>query len=537
MLKRLFATLGICLVLTLIPSAGTFAQEPDPADQVKSFLTAKGYTVVEVDYYPDEQGKPRPEVVYALMEAVSGNLDSAEIASQVVLGFHALRRYFPRADTLMSVLTYRKYAIFFSTPSATFDKFAKAEIGSNAFWNNVRGQVRIYDLVKKSYIDEKDFTSNNQTDKGFGSTPPNPVPTPVPTAPLKGAHLRLEPSTTYLPADDKTSVTLIAALLDANFVPLVGQALGFSYEAAGQDAQSLGTQATDVNGTARAQAKGPPNTDSLLLRVSTEALNSQVPIVVGPPVTAKMEQVDAVVEGLTKQGYADVEANFVSRTGPTGETINTGIASMRMASQTLDRAFYSQLSRAFGTLRTVFAKSNQLVVILVYRKEGQDWLLYWRAQTANWDQFVAGKIGENDFWRYLEYPGAYDEDGNRLDDKNFMDKNFGAGGGGKEARVTRALESTMKKETWGDQWRGQEFVILPGSYADTFTLTELSGNATAVQIFQSPEFRAPFLEFKRGDNPDVLKKWRLGQGQYLFAIVATSAPAAARMTYVEHLPQ
>ena len=527
--------LWLCLVLVLISTRAVFAQEPDPADQVKSFLTAKGYTVTEADYYPDTQGKPRPEVVYVLMEAVSGNLDSADMAAQVILGFHALRKYFPRAETLMSVLTYKKYAIFFSTSSVTFDKFAQGQVRSDVFWNDVRSKVQIYDLVRKAFTDEKDFKSNNQIGKDFGTNPPNPVPTPAPTFP-KGALLRLEPSTTYLPADDNTTVTLIATLLDANYAPLVGRTLDFSYEAAGQATQSLGTPVTDANGTARAQVKAPPDADSLLLRVSTEALNNQISIVVGPPVTTKADQVDAVIEGLTRQGYADVEANFVSRTSPTGEVIHTGIVAMRMASQTLDRTFYSQLSRGFGTLRTVFPKSNQLLVILIFRADGQEWYLYWKAQMAYWDQFVAGKMSENDFWRYLEYVGAYDEDGNRIDDKNFMDKNFGAGGSGKEARVTRTLESTIKKETWGNQWRGQEFVILPGSFADTFTLVEMSENATAIRIFKSTEFRSPILDFKRGDNPDTLKKWRLGQGQYLF-VIAPTAPASARMTYVEHLPQ
>ncbi len=533
--RHLLMALGFCLVLVLIATPSVAAQEPDPADQVKSFLTAKGYTVTEVDYYPDSQGKPRPEVVYVLMDAVSGNLDSTDTAAQVVLGFHALRKYFPRAETLMAVLTYKKYAIFFSTSRTTFDQFVRGEIRSDAFWYGVRGKVQIYDLVRKAFTDEKDFKSNNQTGKDFGTTPPNPAPTPAPT-PLKGAVLRLEPSTTYLPADDKTTVTLIATLLDSNYAPLVGRALDFSYEAAGQEARLLGTSVTDANGTARAQVKAPPDTDSLLLRVSTETLNSQVSIVVGTPVTTKAEQVDAIIEGLTKQGYAEVDANYISRTSATGEVTNIAIVAMRMASQTLDRTFYSQLTRGFGTLRTVLPKSDQLIAILSYRTEGQDWYLYWKAQTAHWDQFIAGKISENDFWRYLEYIGAYDEDDNRIDDKNFIDKNFGAGGSGKEARVTRTLESTLKRETWGDQWRGQEFVILPGSYADTFTLGELSDNATAIQIFQSPEFRTPILEYKRGDSPDMLKKWRLGQGQYLFAIVAPTAPATARMTYVEHLP-
>lgn len=536
MRQHLGTALGICLVLILISTRAVSAQEPDPADQVKSFLTAKGYSVIEVDYYPDAQGKPRPEVVYVLMNAVSGNLDSADTIAQVVLGLHALRKYFPRAETLMVVLNYGRYSIFFSTWNTTFDQFTQGEIRSDVFWRGVRSKIRIYDWVKKAYTDEKDFKSNNQAGKDFGTTPPNPVPPPVPT-PSKDIVLRLEPSTTYLPADDKTNVTLIATLLDANYAPLVGHTLNFSYQATGQDTRSLGTPATDSNGTARTQIKAPLDTDALLLRVSTQVLNSQVSISVGPPVTAKAERVDAVIEGLTKQGYAVVDADFISRTSATGEVTNTAFVVMRMASQTLDRTFYSQLSRGLGTLRTSFPTSDRLVVILIYRTKEQDWYLYWRAQTSHWDQFVAGKISEYDFWRYLEYLGAYDADDNPVDDKDFIDKNFGAGGSGREARVTRTLESTLKRESWGEQWRGQEFVILPGSYADSFTLVELSENATALWIFQSPEFRTPILEFRRGDSLDTLKKWRLGQGQYLFAIVAPNAPAVARMTYVEHVPQ
>lgn len=543
MLKHRLFALGVCLMLVLIATPPLAAQEPEPADQVKVFLTAKGYTVIEVDHYPDAQGKPRLDVVYALMNAVSGNLDSADIAAQVVLGFHALRKYFPRAETLMVVLNYRQYGIFFSTSNTAFDQFVQGEVRSDVFWRGVRGKIQIYDWIKKAYTDEKDFKSNNQTGKDFGVTPPNPVPPPVPT-PSKDIVLRLEPSTTYLPADDKTSVTLIATFLDANYAPLVGRALNLSYEVTGQDTRTLGTQATDSNGTARAQVKAPLDTDALLLRVSTDVgaglttpLNSQISIVVGPPVTAKTEQVNAVIEGLTKQGYVEVDADFISRKSATGEVTNTAYAVMRLASQSLDRAFYSQLSRGFGTLRTVFPTSNRLVVILIYRTEGRDWYLYWKAQTAHWDQFVANQISENDFWRYLEYLGAYDEEDNPIEDKNFIDKNFGAGGSSKEARVTHTLESTLKRESWGDQWRGQEFVILPGSYADSFTLVELSDSATAIRIFQSPEFRTPILEFKRGDSFDTLKKWRLGQGQYLFAIVAPTSPAIARMTYVEHLPQ
>jgi hypothetical protein len=178
-----------------------------------------------------------------------------------------------------------------------------------------------------------------------------------------------------------------------------------------------------------------------------------------------------------------------------------------------------------------------MYVTLIYHRDGRDWHLMWSAQAAHWDQLVAGQISENDFWRNVQYVGAYDENDNRLDDRNFIDKNFGAGTGGKRASVTRALESTLTQETWGDQWHGQEFVILPGSYADAFSGLEWEGSATAFEIFQSPDFVTPLVSYERGDSPDKLLRVRLGQGQYLFAVVAPGAPASVRATYVEHLPQ
>ncbi len=540
MARRLIAALAVGVILALATLVTVHAQERNPADEVKAFLTAKGYTVDDVDYIADEQGQPRLDAVYVLMDAVNGDLDHPDLQTQVVWGFSALRQYYPRAETLHTTLAYRQFWIFFWSSAADLDQFMNCTLDGTTYWTRVRGQVRIYDRLTGSFTDEKSFTTNNQAGKdqagkNFGSDPKNPVPTPVPGS-TRGGTLWLEPSTTYLPNDSTSRAVLMATLLDSNFAPMVNSGLTFSYQAPGDNAVTIGTQNTDANGAARASVAGSHNFNNLLLRAATEAQNSQVSIVVGAVPSRKADQINAVVRGLTKQGYAGVNVEYSTQTRATGETTNVGYVGMRITSQTFDRSVFSQMSRAFGTLRTLFPKVNQLYVTLIYHKDGQDWQLMWGIQVAYWDQLVAGQISENDFWRNLLYIGAYDENGNRVDDKDFLDKNFGAGSTGKRASVTRTLESTVTTEAWGDQWHGQEFVVLPGSYADTFNVEELTGNATAVQIFQSPDFVNPLVTYTRGDSPEKLRV-QLGQGQYLFAVVASSAPASSRATYVEHLPQ
>ena len=534
------AALVAAILAALAVSAATLAQERDPADEAKAWLTAQGYTVTEVDYAVDDRGQTRRDAVYVLMEAVQGNLDDAELAAQVLWGVAALRQYYPRATTLDTLLAYRQYWFMFASSSTAFDQYQSRATDANAYWAGLRAKVRIYDRIKRTFTDDKNFansqTGKDQAGKDLGKNPKPPVPTPVPVN-VKGGALWLEPSTTYLPADDGTRVVMMATLLDDNLTPQTRRGITFASQAPGQDEQPAGYKSTDANGRAFAAIQGTSGTPSLLLRASTDVLNSQVSIVVGPAVVRKNEQIKAVEKGLTDQGYADVEVEYSTSTRATGEVDNTGYVQMRMASTAFDRTVFAQISRAFGTVRTIFPNVNRLLVALIYRKQGQDWQLLWQAQTAHWDQLVAGRISESEFWRYLQYLGAYDEDGHRVDDKNFVDKDFGAGTGRKEALIPRSLVSTVTGEEWGEQWHGQEFIVLPGSYADAFTLVEWSGNATALQIFRSPDLVTPVVTYERAVSAATLQAVRLGQGQYLFAVVAPSAPATVRVTYIEHLPR
>lgn len=541
MAQRLLAVCAVCTFLALGTAAAVRAQDPDPADQAVAFLTGKGYAVSEVNYATDGQGKPRPDAVYVLMEAVSGNLEHPDVPPQVVWGFMAVHQYYPRAQIVSSVLAYRQYWIFFQTETVDLDRFLDRALDGTAFWNGVRGRVRIYDRVKRAFTDEKTFTATtqtgkDQTTKDFRTVAANPVPTPIAGAQPGGA-LWLEPSTTYLPASPHASAVMMATLLDSGYAPLATKPVTFTYQVRGRDLQAAGARVTDTNGAARASVDGAPDFDSVLLRVSTESLNSQISIVVGPTSARMADRESAVKKGLGRQGYSGINVDYWSTTRATGETENSAYVELRIISQSFDRSVYSELSRALGTLRTIFPLANELYVALIFRMDGRDWQLLWNANVADWDQLVAGAKSETEFWRSLHYLGAYDENGNRLDDKNFIDKNFGAGTGAREARVTRSLESTLTAEEWGEQWRGSEFVITPGSYADGMSVAEWSGTATSFVIFQAPDFVNPVLAHRREDSAAELKKAVLGQGQYLFAVVAPGAPAAVQLDYVEHLPR
>lgn len=530
--------------VALLSASVARAQQPDSPDQVKALLTGKGYSVVEVANYPDESGSPRTDTVYAMMEASNLDLDSDDMAQQVTWGMVALHKYYPRVENLLVLMKSSKYLVYFSSTASMLDQYLKKQIGGDVYWNGVRSRVKIYDTERKTYVGEKDFTSgtqnNDQTNKDFtGGTSTNSLPGFV-SANAAGENLVLEASTAYLPADGATSLVLIGTLRDKGFLPLANRGIAFSFEPQGVEPTDLGTQTTDASGSARASITSKRVHGSVLFRATTTSLNSQLSIQVGSPVSSVSERIRAVIDALGAQGYAEVDADYITRTSPTGEKTNNATVVMRMASPSFDRSVYSQMARGLGTLRTVFPSANRLVLGLGTRAQGRDLTLWWSAQVAYWDSYIAGKLGESDFWRYLEYLGAEDSKGNDVGvgDKNFIDKNFGAGGSTREARVKRTLDSGLSRQVWGEQFGGQEFVIVPGGYADSFVIADSSGGATGFQIFQAPEFRTPVLTFKT-DNPGKLSQVRLGQGQYYFAVLAPlgSAPAGIKVTYVEHLPQ
>lgn len=542
------ALIGKLLVLALLGAlwilarpAEVLAQNPDPGQAVLSELVGDGYDVIGVGNFPDAQGNPQADSVYAQMETITADFDSRYIVEQAVQGFDVLNRFFPGAKSLIVVLHYVHYLYFFQTNPQDWDDYNQERVTSRAFWDGVRDGARVYDITAGKYISRKDFieksqVEKNQTDKDFSGLPKNPIP-PADTNPsAKPENILLEPATTYLPADGKSEGFLLASLSDHDYAALPGRDVAFTYEAQGQEEINLGHAVTDAFGTARAKVVSSQEWNDVLLRANTTTLNADAQIYVGaPPGNDFKAQAAAVIKGLESQGYQDAGAEYDENTGPAGQSFRAGVASVRVNSKSFDRAVYSQLSRMIGTLRMVMPQANFLRPILIYAKGGRDYYLLYQVSTDLWDAYIKGQIGENQFWQSIEYDGAVDENGNPVGSKDFVDKDFGASDSQPVTNAPRTVESTVTKEEWGDQLTLGSFLVAIGGSADNFTVGELSGNTSGFTIYATPDFNTPIFRYTVGDERSELTALRLEQGQYVLEIEAANAPAKVQLKYVEHL--
>lgn len=162
---RMFLSALVAL-LALIPFNVASAQGT-PVQQVTTLLAQQGYAALAVANFPDEQGNPRPDTMYVLMNAANRNLDSQEIAVQALWGFAALRQYYPNATVLLSILKDRQFLVMFGTESSALDAFLNEQVNAGDYWRGVRGRVQIFNSQTNSVVTEQEFASGGQTNKNF----------------------------------------------------------------------------------------------------------------------------------------------------------------------------------------------------------------------------------------------------------------------------------------------------------------------------------------------------------------------------------
>lgn len=542
MVKQIVGLLAAVVLLGVWLPGMARAQNPDPADLVFSNLVTSGFDVIEVGVPRDAQGNPMTDAVFVEMETITLNIDDAYVVGQVVQGFQALAKYYPRTRNRYVVLRNDRWLLFFNTTLADWDDFIAKRIKGSDWWKQVRSQIRFYDSVQKKYITAKDFTTQNQTNKNqtnkdfTGQGGNNPLP-PVNTNPnAQAENILLEPSTTYLPADGASAGYLLATLTDANYAGLPGRGVNFTYEVRGQDEKSLGVAQTDQLGTARNRITSSRSLGAVLLRAGTTALNASMEILVdtAPGDNANL-QMQAVIDGLTSQGYRQADAGYYEQTGPTGNTIGVAAAEVRAASNTFDRQVFSQLARMLGTMRTVMPNATILNPILRYAAaDGHDYRLYFALRADVWDSYVRGAIGENQLWANLDFITAIDENGIRTDAKSFLSKNFSGTQQPRYSSAPRTVDATLTTETWGEQLTVGSFLIPVGGYADGFSVSELSVNATGFSLYESPNYTTPIFKYARGEDA-ALANLRLESGQYVVNVDGSKPPAKITLGYTEHL--
>lgn len=542
---RKLALAILALAALLLPYTA-HAQNPDAANHVLTELAGHGYDVTAVGNYTDANGAPVPDTYYVQIETYTNDLDAEPLHEQWVAGFVALSRNYSTAKLLLVLLHYDHYLYVFQVSGLAFRQAVESyKTGDGSAWDQlgsqVRTGVRIWDQTAKQYLNEKDFTHKSQiekknTYKDFGGVakPPLPPTNPDPNAPAE--NIWFDYSTTFLPADGSARAVLMTTLEDHAYQALPDRQVFFSIDPQGRDPKELGARQTNSFGMARVEVRSSDALGEVVARTRTLDHNAAGRIVIGKsPGTDLAKQREAIVSGLTSQGYADAAMAVSEYTHVTGKVYVTGIVQSRISSNAFDRAVYSQMARMSGTLLAVIPGVTDLELRLLWNSpDGHDYIMYFQVSPEKWAEFVNGTINEYQFWQSVQYLAAYDENGHRVGDKDFLNKNFGAANKNQATSAQRSVTSTLTQEEWGAQLNVGTFLIPVAGSGDNFTV-EWSGGAQSFALYATPDFVKPILTLARDGDQSALQSLRLSSGQYLFAVAGDAPPAGVTLNYTEHL--
>jgi hypothetical protein len=170
MFRKVFILLALALLL--IPAATTHAQETAPGDLVRGFLAGMGYTVLDVGYLADEQGNADTSRVIVEIELPT-SVTAQEMSQAMLLSFAALRKAYPGATILGSLLKIGNLIYIFPTDAAVFDQFINNQITGQQFGEYIQKNAKVFDLTTNSYVTPgtpggSSSPNKNQTNKDFG---------------------------------------------------------------------------------------------------------------------------------------------------------------------------------------------------------------------------------------------------------------------------------------------------------------------------------------------------------------------------------
>ncbi len=125
--------------------------------QVQATLENGGYTVYNVGYLTDEQGK-QLDAVFVEMDTASRNLDEV-MGEQVALGWVALWQAYPDVGSAWTVLRYDLYLLCWGTSMADLEATLNGDLSSEEFSNRVT--LVIIDSRTGQEVQPDDFANKN----------------------------------------------------------------------------------------------------------------------------------------------------------------------------------------------------------------------------------------------------------------------------------------------------------------------------------------------------------------------------------------
>ncbi len=519
----IIACVVMCLSLSLTPVLAAPPRgpiPPDPAIEARAILEAQGYQVLEVGYIDDEQ-----TTVAVLMSAASSHLD-AVFVQQLADGWTALHGASEVTPYLWTIIEYTQpYWLVFAISARDWNDWGAGRIPADEFWNRV-GYV-VYDTQRQAYVEDQD-----QINKTISPDYTPESTSPAPTA--AGKTLSLEPSTTYLPADGRSELKLIARVAGGARQLLAGERITFDAKA--RDGH-LNTNAaiTDPNGVAYGSFVAGTRSEKINVSARVEDDLSSATLLVGTPPRDTEAAWDAVAQAMKVQGYELGDHFYAESASLVGDVEVVAGLLMAPASNQLDRAFYSQIERAVGTMRTVFPASALLRPILVYDYGDTAYLVVFDVKTLDWDAWVNGSITEDQLWNGVTVMVIDANTGEEVSTTDFIHKNFtDSSGGANEVSQVVLIESSLVAETWGEQLYFDELIVPAGGTVDNWAIQEMSGSATGFVLYESGNLLEPVFRWRKGDGDAALRGLTLSGGLYILQIEAGSAPARVQLRAIEH---
>lgn len=179
----LLIVLGLALLLA--PAATAHAQNATPADAVRAFLSGMGYTVLDVGYLADENGNADTTRVIVEVE-LSTNATAQEMSQAMLLSLGALRKAYPDAVVLGSLIKIGNLIYIFPCEASVFDQFINKQITGEVFGQYIAGNAKVFDLVNQAYVTPGTTGGGNSPSKSQGNKNFSGAPDQLPCNPPAG---------------------------------------------------------------------------------------------------------------------------------------------------------------------------------------------------------------------------------------------------------------------------------------------------------------------------------------------------------------